>query len=88
MRTLSFRPSLPIRGRAFKGLRGWAGTPPHPPLTDMAGGAAVLAIDVDGESLAFDNGRNAKAAGDHPIRRRSERDVRPGHVLTRDPRSS
>jgi len=33
MRHFSFRPSLTLRGRKFKGLRGWAGKPFHPPLT-------------------------------------------------------
>lgn len=27
MRKLSFRPALTMRGRKFKGLRGWAGKP-------------------------------------------------------------
>src|SRR2546423_1167222 len=35
MRIFSFRPSLTLRGRTFKGLRGWAGKPFHPPLTDV-----------------------------------------------------
>src|SRR3954454_4143637 len=35
MRMLSFRPALTIRGRKYKGLRGWAGKPLHPPLTDV-----------------------------------------------------
>jgi uncharacterized membrane protein len=43
MRTFSFRPSLTIRGRKFKGLRGWAGKPLHPPLTDIPVAAYVFA---------------------------------------------
>ena len=35
MRRFSFRPSLAIKGRKFKGLRGYAGKPFHPPLTDV-----------------------------------------------------
>jgi uncharacterized membrane protein len=35
MSSLSFRPSLTLRGRTFKGPRGWAGKPFHPPLTDI-----------------------------------------------------
>ena len=31
----SIKPGITIRGRAFKGLRGWAGKPFHPPLTDI-----------------------------------------------------
>src|SRR5688500_9471915 len=47
MRHLSFRPSLSLRGREFKGLRGWAGKPLHPPLTDIPVGAYVLAATFD-----------------------------------------
>ena len=43
MRKFSFRPSLTVRGRKFKGLRGWAGKPFHPPLTDVPVGAYMLA---------------------------------------------
>ena len=50
MRTLSFRPSLTIRGRSFKGLRGWAGKPFHPPLTDIPVGAYLLAFGLDAAS--------------------------------------
>jgi len=35
MRHFSFRPSFTIRGRTNKGLRGFAGKPLHPPLTDI-----------------------------------------------------
>jgi len=35
LRKFSFRPVLTIKGRTFKGLRGWAGKPLHPPLTDI-----------------------------------------------------
>src|SRR5690606_38394366 len=47
MRTFSFRPALTLRGRRFKGLRGWAGKPSHPPLTDVPVGAFVLAAAFD-----------------------------------------
>lgn len=47
MRALSFRPSLTFRGRKFKGLRGWAGKPLHPPLTDIPVGAYILAASFD-----------------------------------------
>jgi uncharacterized membrane protein len=47
MPALSFRPSLTIRGRKFKGLRGWAGKPFHPPLTDIPVGAYVLVAAFD-----------------------------------------
>lgn len=47
MRALSFRPSLTLRGRKFKGLRGWAGKPFHPPLTDIPVGAYMLVAAFD-----------------------------------------
>jgi uncharacterized membrane protein len=47
MRHFSFRPSLTLRGRSSKGLRGWAGKPLHPPLTDIPVGAYVLAATFD-----------------------------------------
>ncbi len=34
-RWFSWKPALTYRGREFKGLRGWAGKPSHPPLTDF-----------------------------------------------------
>jgi uncharacterized membrane protein len=47
MRKLSFRPALTLRGRRFNGLRGWAGKPLHPPLTDIPVGAYMLAAAFD-----------------------------------------
>ena len=47
MRKLSFRPAVTIRGRKFKGLRGWAGKPTHPPLTDFPITGYVLAAVFD-----------------------------------------
>jgi uncharacterized membrane protein len=35
MRKFSFRPSITLKGREFRGLRGFAGKPFHPPLTDV-----------------------------------------------------
>ena len=52
MRRFSFRPALTLRGRAFKGVRGWAGKPLHPPLTDIPVGAYVLAAAFDLISFA------------------------------------
>lgn len=46
-RQLSFRPAVAFRGRKFKGLRGWAGKPLHPPLTDIPIGAYMLAAAFD-----------------------------------------
>ncbi|HET7490007.1 MAG TPA: DUF2231 domain-containing protein [Acidimicrobiales bacterium] len=47
MSALSFRPSLTLKGRKFKGLRGWAGKPFHPPLTDVPVGAYTLVAAFD-----------------------------------------
>ncbi|MGH8978930.1 MAG: DUF2231 domain-containing protein [Acidimicrobiia bacterium] len=52
MRRFSFRPSLTLRGRTFKGIRGWAGKPLHPPLTDVPVGAYILAAAFDVISFA------------------------------------
>lgn len=46
-RIFSIRPGLSFRGRKFKGLRGWAGKPFHPPLTDFPIVAYVLAAVFD-----------------------------------------
>ena len=46
-RLFSIRPTLRIRGRKFKGLRGWAGKPFHPPLTDIPVGAYFVAAAFD-----------------------------------------
>lgn len=35
MRKFSFRPAITLKGRKFNGLRGFAGKPFHPPLTDV-----------------------------------------------------
>ena len=43
----SIKPSLTIKGRKFKGLRGWAGKPFHPPLTDIPIAAYVLGATFD-----------------------------------------
>lgn len=47
MRRFSVRPTLTMRGRTFKGLRGWSGKPFHPPLTDVPIAAYVLAAVFD-----------------------------------------
>jgi uncharacterized membrane protein len=48
MRHFSFRPALRMKGRRFNGVRGWAGKPTHPPLTDVPVAAYVIvgAFDV------------------------------------------
>jgi len=47
MRRFSVRPAITLRGRKFKGLRGFAGKPFHPPLTDIPIGAYVLGAVFD-----------------------------------------
>lgn len=47
MRLFTVKPPLTIKGRKFKGLRGWAGKPTHPPLTDVPIGAYVIAAAFD-----------------------------------------
>src|SRR3954453_57914 len=41
------RPGLTLSGRQFKGMRGWAGKPFHPPLTDIPVAAYLLAAVFD-----------------------------------------
>lgn len=48
----SIKPSLTVRGRKFKGLRGYAGKPFHPPLTDIPVAAYILAMVFDIVSAA------------------------------------
>jgi len=43
----SIKPTLTIRGRKFNGIRGWAGKPTHPPLTDFPIVCYVLAAVFD-----------------------------------------
>lgn len=47
MRKFSIRPTLTLKGRTFKGLRGWSGKPMHPPLTDFPIAAYILAAGFD-----------------------------------------
>jgi uncharacterized membrane protein len=51
VRHFSVRPSITLNGRKFKGLRGWAGKPFHPPLTDFPIVAYVFAAAFDVVSL-------------------------------------
>jgi uncharacterized membrane protein len=51
MRRFSVRPSITLKGRKFKGVRGWAGKPFHPPLTDFPIVAYVFAAAFDVISL-------------------------------------
>jgi uncharacterized membrane protein len=47
MKKFAVRQSLSLRGRTFKGLRGWSDHPFHPPLTDFPIAAYVLAAVFD-----------------------------------------
>ena len=58
MKRFSFRPSVTLRGRTFKGLRGWAGKPLHPPLTDIPVAAYVLGAAFDVISVVRGEGRS------------------------------
>lgn len=57
-RLFSIKPALTLRGRKFKGPRGFAGKPFHPPLTDFPVAAYILAMVFDVIS--------AVAGGDSP----------------------
>jgi uncharacterized membrane protein len=52
VRHFSVRPAVTLRGRRFKGLRGFAGKPFHPPLTDVPIVAYLLGAAFDVISLA------------------------------------
>jgi uncharacterized membrane protein len=51
-RLFSIKPAITLKGRQFKGLRGWAGKPTHPPLTDIPVAAYILAAAFDVLSYA------------------------------------
>ncbi|HET7173000.1 MAG TPA: DUF2231 domain-containing protein [Nocardioidaceae bacterium] len=53
MRHFSFAPSLTMTGRENRGLRGLAGKPLHPPLTDIPVAAYMFAAVFDIISLAI-----------------------------------
>jgi uncharacterized membrane protein len=61
MRHFAFRPSITIKGRENYGLRGFAGKPFHPPLTDIPVGAYVFAAVFDIISLAMGASSGAHA---------------------------
>jgi uncharacterized membrane protein len=52
VRKFSVRPTLSLKGRTFKGLRGWSGKPLHPPLTDLPIAGYVFAAIFDVISAA------------------------------------
>ncbi|MEP6695633.1 MAG: DUF2231 domain-containing protein [Pseudonocardiales bacterium] len=59
MRRFSFRPSLSFAGRKNNGLRGFAGKPLHPPLTDVPVTAYLFVAAFDVLSLLLH--------GSHPL---------------------
>jgi uncharacterized membrane protein len=46
-RIYSVKPPLTLKGRKFRGVRGWAGKPTHPPLTDLPVAAYVFVAAFD-----------------------------------------
>ena len=64
-RLFSIRPTLTLKGRRFMGIRGWAGKPTHPPLTDFPIVAYVIAALCDVVSVIADG--NAPEGGVDPV---------------------
>jgi uncharacterized membrane protein len=61
MRHFSFRPTFTLRGRANNGLRGLAGKPLHPPLTDIPIAAYLFGAVFDVLSLLLRDGHTSTA---------------------------
>jgi uncharacterized membrane protein len=53
-RLFSIKPAITFKGRTFKGLRGFAGKPFHPPLTDIPVAAFLLVAVFDFVSFFAD----------------------------------
>ncbi|HEY1374615.1 MAG TPA: DUF2231 domain-containing protein [Candidatus Binatia bacterium] len=60
-RLFSIKPAMTLKGREFRGLRGWAGKPTHPPLTDFPIVCYVLAALFDVISYCKAGGGRAAA---------------------------
>jgi uncharacterized membrane protein len=58
-RLFSIKPAITIKGRQFKGLRGFAGKPLHPPLTDIPVACYFLAAIFDIISFFAEDGGDA-----------------------------
>lgn len=56
MRHFSVAPAVIVKGRPFKGLRGFAGKPFHPPLTDIPVAAYLFAAVFDVLSVLLRGG--------------------------------
>jgi uncharacterized membrane protein len=61
MRHFTFRPAFTLSGRANHGLRGYAGKPLHPPLTDIPVAAYLFVAVFDVLSIALHGGHPAVA---------------------------
>ena len=61
MRHFSFRPSLTMSGRRFRGLRGLSGKPLHAPLTDVPIAAYLFVAIFDIISVSLGGSRPAVA---------------------------
>jgi uncharacterized membrane protein len=61
MRHFTVGPPLTMKGRKFKGLRGYAGKPLHPPFTDVPVTAYLFAAVFDILSVALHGGHPAVA---------------------------
>jgi uncharacterized membrane protein len=62
MRHFTVGPPLTLKGRKFKGLRGYAGKPLHPPFTDVTITAYLFAAVFDILSVALHGGHPAVAS--------------------------
>jgi uncharacterized membrane protein len=61
-RLFSIKPAITFKGRKFKGLRGWAGKPMHPPLTDVPVTCYVLVAAFD--LISYIAGEGSRTATD------------------------
>ncbi len=70
-RRFSIKPTMTIKGRTFKGLRGFSGKPTHPPLTDIPIAAYLFVAVFDVISYVAgagtEAGRNFFVAGTYVI---------------------
>jgi uncharacterized membrane protein len=62
-RLFSIRPGITLKGRRFMGIRGWAGKPTHPPLTDIPIASYVLVAAMDVVSYFAARGNPAGRPG-------------------------